>query len=81
MKGVVIESNAEELKVGDGFEVNVLYGFELNMLNFVIMYKGDAWYGYREHHRTGRIIINNPIDKDMPLAVLFVSELIHYGEK
>ncbi|EFI8245180.1 hypothetical protein LFQ39_001464 [Escherichia coli] len=81
MKGVVIESNAEELKVGDEFEVNVLYGFELNMLNFVIMSKGDAWYGYREHHRTGRIIINNPIDKDMPLAVLFVSELIHYGEK
>lgn len=26
MKGVVIESNAEELKVGDEFEVNVLYG-------------------------------------------------------
>lgn len=81
MKGVVIESNSEELKVGDEIEVKILYGVELNLLNFVIKYGGDEWYGYREHHRTGRVIMKNPVDESTPLAVIFVGELLKYGEE
>ncbi|ENQ0912859.1 hypothetical protein ACENW9_000833 [Escherichia coli] len=80
MKGVVIESNAEELKVGDEVEVKVLYGVRLNLLNFVVEFGSDPWYGYREHHHTGRVIMKNPVDENTPLAVIFVGELLNTGE-